>query len=379
MGLVVFATALFTRITDPLVSQMAAEFAIDARTVALLGTAFALPYAAVQPVFGAIADRFGKTRVVVPCVATLVLAALVGALATSFSAVLASRIIAGIAAGGVFPIAIALVADLMPVKDRMAALTSILFSAMIATILGAVGAGFVGDYLGWRGVFVASGLIALGALIATPFGFRGVQTRGPVEPGIAAMVRTYWMILRHPLAKVCYGAVLIEGAVIYGYFPYVAPELEAIGEQRAMIAGIVLSGFAVGGIFVSLTATAMLTRFGEKSLMIGGGLLIGLGLIVVGFAPPWTVQTAAFLIIGIGFFSLHSCIQIYTTELAPQARGSAMSLHSTTYFLGQALGPPLYSLGLTQVGLLPTAAGAGLCIVALGFVCAATLRHRRRS
>ena len=39
-------------------------------------------------------------------------------------------------------------------------------------------------------------------------------------------------------------------------------------------------------------------------------------------------------------------IQIYASELAPAARGSAMALHSFFFFLGQAVGPIVYGVGL---------------------------------
>jgi predicted MFS family arabinose efflux permease len=379
LSFIVFATALFTRVTDPLVAQIAGEFTLDPQTVVLLGSAFALPYALVQPIFGAVADRFGKARLILPCLLALIIAALVGAGAHDFTVIFVSRVIAGIAAGGVFPISIAIVADLVPVRERLLALTNILFLAMIGTILGAVGAGFVADYLGWRGIFVVCALFTLVAMIVTPIGFRGIGKEEQGQAGLRGIIANYRAILRNPLWKVCYTAVFLEGTLIYGYFPHVAPQLALIGEPRATIAGVVLSAFAVGGIFFAFAASILLTRLGEKGLMIGGGLLIAIGLVIVGFAPSWPVQTAAFLLMGIGFYSMHSCIQIYTTELAPQARASAMALHATTYFTGQAFGPPLYSLGIEHVGLLPTTAISGVVLVVVGIVCAATLRHRAQA
>src|SRR6266480_4091380 len=49
VGLVSFATALFARAVDPIVPPIAAALAVDPATVALLSTAFSLPFAAVQP------------------------------------------------------------------------------------------------------------------------------------------------------------------------------------------------------------------------------------------------------------------------------------------------------------------------------------------
>ena len=50
--LAVFATTLFVRAVDPVIPRIADHFAMDLHTVALLATAFALPYAIMQPVLG---------------------------------------------------------------------------------------------------------------------------------------------------------------------------------------------------------------------------------------------------------------------------------------------------------------------------------------
>src|SRR5262245_25723086 len=65
VGVVAFATSLFTRAVDPVVPQIANDLLVETATAALLSTAFALPYAALQPVLGPIADVVGKTRVMV--------------------------------------------------------------------------------------------------------------------------------------------------------------------------------------------------------------------------------------------------------------------------------------------------------------------------
>ena len=54
---------------------------------------------------------------------------------------------------------------------------------------------------------------------------------------------------------------------------------------------------------------------------------------------------------GFGFYLLHGCIQVYVTELAPSARGSATAAHSMFFFLGQAAGPVVYGLGLYTIGV----------------------------
>ena len=71
----------------------------------------------------------------------------------------------------------------------------------------------------------------------------------------------------------------------------------------------------------------------------------GFCLLVIAARAPWPVEFANFALLGFGFYMLHAVIQIYASELAPAARGSAMALHSFFFFLGQAVGPVVYGVG----------------------------------
>ncbi|MGZ9107001.1 MAG: MFS transporter [Rhodoplanes sp.] len=226
-ALAIFSSSLFVRAVDPVIPQIAGDLALDTGTVALLSTAFALPYAVVQPVLGALADTVGKARLISAAIATSALAGAIGVVAPNFSMLLASRILAGVVAGGVFPIALALTGDLVPVARRQVAIGRLLAAAMLGNLLGSPFAGMVGDVIGWRGVFALVTLVALIAFAAALIGFRGmtVDRRGRFDP---AAVRTgFRTIRRNPLTKVCFTAVLLEGICVFGLFPYVAAFLVA--------------------------------------------------------------------------------------------------------------------------------------------------------
>jgi predicted MFS family arabinose efflux permease len=91
--------------------------------------------------------------------------------------------------------------------------------------------------------------------------------------------------------------------------------------------------------------------------------------------PAWPTLTGIFLVMGIAFFMLHGSIQIYVTELAPSARASAMAMHSSSFFFGQAVGPIAYGLGFEHLGWGWTFAIAAVVIAAVGVWAAASLRH----
>ena len=178
LALVVFASALFMRSTDPVIPQIATGLDVEPATAALLSTAFTLPYALVQPLLGALADMFSKARLTLLCLVILTAASVVCGLAPSFEVLTGARMIAGLAAGGVVPIAFALVGDEIPVAERQVAMGRLLFAIMTGNLLGATCAGVVGDLIGWRGVFFATALFGAIALIAAVPGFRG-RTEAP--------------------------------------------------------------------------------------------------------------------------------------------------------------------------------------------------------
>ena len=132
----VFAQTLFTRAVDPVIPQIAADLWVDVQTAALLSTAFTFPYALVQPALGVAGDFFGKTRLMNICVLVVALSALICAVADSFSLLVAMRVLAGLVAGGVFPIAMALVGDLVPIDQRQVAIARLLGVALTAQRAG---------------------------------------------------------------------------------------------------------------------------------------------------------------------------------------------------------------------------------------------------
>ena len=67
MAFVVFATTLFMRSVDPVIPQIAEGLNVTPTTAAMLSTGFTLPYALIQPVLGALADMFSKTRLIAVC------------------------------------------------------------------------------------------------------------------------------------------------------------------------------------------------------------------------------------------------------------------------------------------------------------------------
>ena len=57
---IAFTSSLVVRVLDPAIPQISDDFSVTLATAALLSSAFALPFAVVQPFLGAAADMFGR-------------------------------------------------------------------------------------------------------------------------------------------------------------------------------------------------------------------------------------------------------------------------------------------------------------------------------
>ncbi len=376
IALIVFVTSLFTRSVDPVVPLIADGLTVQIGTAALLSTAFALPYAVIQPVFGALADMMSKTKLMSICLVILVLSALVSATAPDFTVLMLSRVAAGLASGGIFPTSLATVGDRIPVAQRQVAISRLLAATMTGNLLGASLAGVVGDLAGWRAVFVVVGVLGLIAMVTALIGFRKVTPPPPAGFDLSTIGPNYRAIFANPNAKICFGAVFVESLVVFGIFPYMAG---ASARKRARpassIAGFVLAGFGVGAVVYTMFVRSLLHLVGEKRLMLGGGLIMAAFLLILTLRLPWPLEFANFMMLGFGFYWLHGSIQVYATELAPQARGSAMALHSASFFLGQAAGPIVYGAGFATIGKTPLLVCGAIVIALVGLLCSRML-HR---
>src|SRR5262249_9015527 len=85
-------------------------------------------------------------------------------------------------------------------------------------------------------------------------------------------------------------------------------------------------------------------------------------------------QIAIYGMFGFGFYLLHGCIQVHVTELSQTARGAAASLHSSFFYLGQAVGPVVYGYGFAHGGPEPSIFVGAAVGMTVGVACSRLLR-----
>ncbi|HEV2558804.1 MAG TPA: MFS transporter [Microvirga sp.] len=366
-----FASTFSGRAVEPMVGVMARDLGTTVETTALLSAAFTLPYALIQPILGPVGDAVGKERVMKICLAVLVAALLASVVATDAPMLFALRILAGAAAGGVIPLALALVGDRVDMASRQVAISRFIAAAIVGQLAGSSLAGILAEFIGWRGVFGVTTAMMVAALIATVLGFRDAPAGSAFDLGKA--VERYRVILRNSRAQTLFALVFVEALAVFGLFPYIAPLLESRGEGGAAEAGLVLAGFAVGGLLYSALLSWMLRVLGLRWMLVAGGVVAGSANLSLGLAGDWRLDAAAMVALGLGFYMLHNSFQTQVTEIAPEARASAVAIHAFAFFVGQALGVVILGIGLRTAGLLPTMALAAAVILGVGLAAAAAL------
>lgn len=365
LALGVFAATVVARITDPLVGVLARDLDASIGRAALLASAFALPFALIQPLLGPVGDALGKRRVIAAGLAVLAVILAISALAPSLDALLLFRALSGLAAGAIMPLAIALVGDSVPMRDRQVALSRLLAFVLTGQIAGGTVAGLLEPYLGWRGVFVAAALLAGGAVVVIVLGARTSKPEPRHAFDMAQALRRYRDLMRMPAARLLYASVAVEGGLVFGCFPYFVPVLNAGGLGGAAEAGLAVAGFGCGGLLYAGIAKAVLRRISQGHMVMLGGVLCLLAMFGFAFAPMAWVFIGAGVCLGTGMYMIHNTIQTRVTELAPQARGSAVALHAFHFFVGQTIGPLFYGLMLDRVGAGLAMPLAGFCLLGL--------------
>src|ERR671916_562207 len=156
-----FSGALATRLLDPLITSIAADFATSVGVVALLSSAFALPFGLSQPFLGPAGDAFGKAVVIKVGTAVLAVCLLASALAPNLTVLFISRVLGGVAAGGIMPVCMALIVDSFPMAERQVALSRYVGATLIGQLVGASAGGMIAEWIGWRRVLGCAAALAV--------------------------------------------------------------------------------------------------------------------------------------------------------------------------------------------------------------------------
>lgn len=388
--------ALDIALVGPALPALAETFALDERAVAWVFGAFVLANLAGLPITTALSDRRGRRIVYLGSTALFAAGTLAVVLAPSFPVLLAGRVVQGLGASGLFPVAAAVVGDVYP-PERRGRPVGILGAVFgVAFLVGPLLGGVVLAFASWRWLFglllplaavvfvagaravpatraahpkppdVAGTVLLVAALVLVALGLTrvdaGAIASSLAQPGTggllllgalaavafvaverrasAPLVRPA-LLARRPVRIACalaVGAGLVEATFVF--LPAYA--VEAFGVSRAQ-ASYLLLPLVLAMAVTSPVAGRLLDRLGPAPVVGTGTLLLGLGLLGVAAGGPLGVHVVATVAIGLGLAGVlgASLSYILLNEAGVDERAVAQGLSTIALTVGQMTGAAL--------------------------------------
>lgn len=325
-------------------------------------SAYLLASTVSMPIYGKLADLFGRKRVLVFGLVLFALGSMVSGLAQNMGWLIATRALQGLGAGAVGPIVLTILGDLFTLEER--AKVQGLFSAVwgVSSVAGPLVGGYLTDWVGWRWVFFVSvpfAAIAIGMLLYHVDEPRRERSGAAIDWAGAGLLTAgltvlLWVVLDGSrLAYVGSGALLGVSCLLLVMFvfrerkaadPLFPIELLAQPTIAAALAG----SFLVGAILLGLEVYVPLFVQGVRG---GGATAAGRALTPLFLAWAVSVAVAARAVVRFGFrragvvgavFVSAGCLMLVEGTTAPD--WSRLSFAIGLAIVGLGMGPGSLSM-----------------------------------
>lgn len=381
LSLASFFSGAALRICDGLLPRLASDFSITPGTAGYVVLTFAVAYGVSQLVFGPLGDRYGKARVICAALFACAAGAAASAFAPGFDALVRLRVLWGVAAGGVIPLAIAWIGDAVHYEQRQATLARLLLGTLSGMAAGQLAGGLFADSsLGWRGAFgtLCVGYVVVALLLLSRL--RSIPAAPPVRgSGRFAFLTQLGSVIAVPWARIVVATVMVEGIFLLGPLAYLPAYLHQRFGTALSAASAMIALYAIGGLFYAMIAKHIVQRFGERRMVLAGGWVMGLGFVAWYLSPVSWLAAPVALAVGFGTYLLHNTLQVNATQMAPAMRGTGMALFAFCLFVGQAIGVSLAGYAFDHGGAVPLLLVPALVLPLTGWGFARALRRRGRA
>jgi predicted MFS family arabinose efflux permease len=341
LGLAGFIVMADNWVVSPILPAIAQSLHVQAASAGILIAAYMLPFGLFQLVYGPLADRLGKFRVISVTLALFTVATGLCGFGLGLADLAAYRALTGLFAAATMPISLALIGDVVPLEERQIAIGTFMGISFLGQALSMGIGGTIAYLVNWRGVFIA--YAALAALITAILMTAGRRVAGQAsQRGGGPVLAPYVKLLGHLPSLATYLVVLGEGVLVLGSFSYLGANIAQAFHFNYLGIGLIMTAFGVGAVLAGRVSGAAAERVGRKRL-VAGGLLLGAvaDLLVAGFSASLALTILGVFLLGLGFMLAHSTLLTLATEFARQARGVAMSMVTFCFMVGGAIGTGL--------------------------------------
>jgi len=344
---------LDTTVVNVAIDHLAGAFHASLTTIQWVITGYTLALAAVIPVTGWAADRFGTKRIYMSSLVLFTLGSVLSGLAWSAGSLILFRVLQGIGGGMIMP-AVMTIMTKKAGPHRMGRVMGVLGVPMlIAPILGPILGGWLVDSASWRWIFfinVPIGIVAfilalivlepdqpqpahrldwLGMLLLSPglavfifglaesstYGFGSVRSWGPTLAGVVLIAAWFvhsWRTpnplidlrtFAHTRAGAAAGTFLLFAISVFGTMLLVPLYYQAVRGASALQAGLLLAPGGFGAMLMMPLSGRLTDRYGPTWLPATGLPLVAIGLIpfvFVGAHTSYVLLCAANFVQGLG-------------------------------------------------------------------------------
>ena len=266
----------------------------DANEMQILISAYMIPFAFMQIVYGPLSDVIGRRPAMMIGLAVYSIGTVVAIFATSFGLLLAGRAIQGMGAAAIRVLVVAIVRDRYSGRE-MARVMSLIIMVFIVVPVFAPAIGSLFLWLGgWRLIFIS--MLALAAMVATGFALRMPETLHPEYRFPFSLRRILGGALQTVTTRASIGYASAMGltmGVLFGYLnssqQIFQTEVYGLGPLFPLAFGTIaaLLGVAsfVNAKLVRRLGMRRLSHFGLCAFILMASLLVGAALLFAGRPP----------------------------------------------------------------------------------------------
>ena len=357
--------------------------------------------------FGPLADRIGRKKIIVLSTLAFGIGALVTALVQDVNALLAIRFLTGLGLGGAMPNAIATTSEFNP-RRRRATMVMIMFCGFsVGAALGGLLAAVLIPHFGWRSVFVVGGLAPLLLVpilaLRLPESVRFLALTGRANARVAellsainpkaAFAPTTQFVVHEPhlagipvlhlfregrtlvtlLLWVVFFMSLLDIYFLANWLPTVLNDLGASVSEAAVIGsmlqvGGVVGTFALGSIIDRFSFRALALVYFIAVFAVGAIGQLGHSTVLVTLA----IFASGFCVVGGQIAANALAAAFYPTSVRSSGVGWALGIGRVGSIVGPLVGGALMTMKWSTADVFMAAAGAALC-AALATFCLSRL------
>ncbi|MBK8782034.1 MAG: MFS transporter [Anaerolineales bacterium] len=419
--------ALDIAIVAPALPSIQKFFGVGDRILAWTFTIYVLFNLISTPLMAKLSDTFGRRSIYVLDVALFAAGSLIVALAPAnlFAALLAGRALQGFGAGGIFPVASAVIGDTFPPEKRGAlGLIGAVFG--LAFLVGPILGGIILSITSWQWLFIINLPIALVVIImgwqvlpithpatTRPFDLAGMAVLGIMLASLAyGLNQIDTQNFFGSLASLSVWPFLVIGIILLFVFPAIEKKaadpilnLNLFKSRQTVIASMLSAGAGLGEsgmVFIPALAVAampaiinehnasyllmpvvlamavgsplvgrLLDKFGSKVMVFGGTFLLAIGMIMLSnsnlISMLWGFIASA-AVIGLGLSSLLGAPMRYImlNEASAADRTSAQGLITLFTSVGQLTSSAL--IGAVAASMGGGVKGYGTAYMVIGII-----------